>query len=1074
MFFIAQFQLFANFEIDICQNCFFGARNIKVCCIFGIHLNYRLNWSKKSYVMKQYRFLNNLIGWLAFLVSAIVYTLTVEPTASFWDCGEFISSAYKLLVGHPPGAPFFKIVGNFFTHFAPDNSKIALSVNMMSVLASAFTIAFLFWTITHLARKILIEDVNNVESWRTWAVMAAGFVGAMAYTFSDTFWFSAVEGEVYAMSSLFTAMVFWAILKWENVANEPHSNRWLILIAYLMGLSIGVHLLNLLAIPAIVMVYYYRNYEVTTQNTIKALALSAIILGAILYGIIPGVIKIASWFELLFVNELGLPFNTGVLVYAILLVGSLVYGIYYTYVNNKPIFNTILTGVAVILLGYSSFALIVIRSSANPTMDQNSPEDVFSLMSYLNREQYGDRPLISGQYYNSPFDWNAMKGDKGKPIYVKKEKRYEIIDYRPVYKFDERTTTLFPRMHSREDRHIQEYKSWADIKGRAISITDDSGNPKTIQVPTFFENVKFFFSYQVKFMYFRYFMWNFAGRQNDIQSSGEIHKGNWISGISFLDNLMYGDQSKLPDVYKNNPARNKYYLLPLLLGIAGLLFQFGAGVKGKRDFFVVMLLFFFTGLAIVIYLNQTPLQPRERDYAYAGSFYAFAIWIGLGVLAIIDGLKRLLPGRTSVIVGGVAALVLVPGIMASENWDDHDRSNRYIARDLAFNYLNTVGENGVIFTNGDNDTFPLWYAQEVEGVRTDVRVCNLSYLQTDWYIDQMKRKAYKSDPLPFSFTPDQYATGVRDVVWLIDRIEGHVDMKEAMRFLASEDARTKSVPNYSGRIEHLPSKQFKIPADSLKIMQNKMVSERYAHLIESQVSISINKERILKNELMVLDLLAQNDWNRPIYYAVTVGGESYVGLDNYFQLEGFGYQIVPIAGNSKDGQTGRVDVDKMYDNVMNKMILDGFNNPKVYLDENHQRMGTSIRNNLSRLANALVDEGEKERALKVLDLTEEALPGSRIPHNYFSLFIAEGYYKAGAFEKGDEIVRDLSKNNLQELEFFTTLRPALRGSVMSDIQRSVAIYAEISRSLKLYNRLDLDSELEEIYKSGFQRLGFFE
>lgn len=1014
------------------------------------------------------------MGWLAFLVSATVYTLTVEPTTSFWDCGEFISSSYKLLVGHPPGAPFFMLVGRFFTLFAPDVSKVALTVNIMSALASAFTIAFLFWTITHLARKILIKDLESVETWRTWAVMAAGFVGAMTYTFSDTFWFSAVEGEVYAMSSLFTAMVFWAILKWENVADEPHSNRWLILIAYLMGLSIGVHLLNLLAIPAIVMVYYYRNYEVNRNNTIKALALAAIILGTILYVIIPGVVKVASWFELLFVNEFGLPFNSGVLVYAVLLISGLVYGIYYTYVNNRAILNTILTGVAVILLGYSSFALIVIRSSANPTMDQNSPEDVFSLMSYLNREQYGDRPLISGQYYNSPLDFNAMENDKGKPVYIKKGNRYEIVDYRPNYKFDDRTTTLFPRMHSREPRHIEEYKQWAQIRGRNITVKDESGAAQTIQVPTFFENLSFFFNYQVRFMYFRYFMWNFAGRQNDIQSSGEIHKGNWISGIKYLDDLLYGDQSKLPDVYKDNPARNKYYLLPLLLGVVGLLFQFGAGKTERRDFWVVALLFFFTGLAIVIYLNQTPLQPRERDYAYAGSFYAFAIWIGLGVLAIIDGLKRILPGKASVVFGGVAALVLVPGIMASENWDDHDRSHRYIARDLAYNYLNTIGENGVVFTNGDNDTFPLWYAQEVENVRTDVRVCNLSYLQTDWYIDQMKRTSYKSDPLPFSLTHDQYVTGTRDAVWLLDRIEGHVDLKEAIRFLASDDARTKSIPNYRGRIEHLPSKDFSIPADSLKIMQNKMVSERYAHMVDSIIYININKERILKNEIMVLDLLAQNDWNRPVYYAVTVGSENYVGLENYFQLEGFGYQVVPVFSKSPDGQPGRVDTDKMFDNVMNKFIFNGFNDPRVYLDENHIRMGINIRNNLSRLANALVDEGQNEKALKVLDKTMEVLPGSRVPHSYFSLFIAEAYYKAGAPEKGDEIIRDLSRNNFQELDFFTTLRPSLRGSVVNEIQRTLAIYSEIVRSLKLYDREDMVKELDEDYQKGFQRLGFFE
>jgi len=1025
--------------------------------------------------MKHYRLLNNSMGWLAFLVSAVVYTLTIEPTTSFWDCGEFISASYKLLVGHPPGAPFFMLIGRFFTLFAPDPSKVAITINIMSALASAFTIAFLFWTITHLARKILIKDIDTAEPWRVWAVLAAGFVGAMAYTFSDTFWFSAVEGEVYAMSSLFTAVVFWAILKWENVADEPHSNRWLILIAYLMGLSIGVHLLNLLAIPAIVMVYYYRNYEVTRKNTIKALALSAVILLSILYVIIPGVVKVASWFELLFVNEFGLPFNTGVLVYAILLIAVLVFGIYYTYVNNKAILNTIFTGIAVIIFGYSSFALIVIRSSANPTMDQNSPEDVFSLMSYLNREQYGDRPLFSGQYYNSPLDRQAMKGDKGKPVYIKKGSRYEIVDYRPDYKFDDRTTTLFPRMYSRDGRHIEEYKQWAQITGRSVTVRDESGNPQTIQVPTFFENLRFFFNYQVRYMYFRYFMWNFAGRQNDIQGNGEIHKGNWISGISALDNLMYGDQSKLPDVYKNNPARNKYYLLPLLLGVIGLLYQFGAGKTGRRDFWVVMLLFFFTGLAIVIYLNQTPLQPRERDYAYAGSFYAFAIWIGLGVLALIDGLRSFLSGKISALVAGITSLIFVPGLMASENWDDHNRSNRYIARDLAYNYLNTVGENGVIFTNGDNDTFPLWYIQEVEGVRTDVRVCNLSYLQTDWYIDQMKRKAYKSDPLPFSLTHDQYVTGTRDMVWLIDRFEGrYIDLKDGMRFLASEDNRTKSVPGYMGRIEHLPSKSFQIPADSLKIMQNNMVSERYAHMIDSMVYFTINKDMILKNELMVLDLLAHNDWNRPVYYAVTVGGENYVGLENYFQLEGFGYQIVPIYGKSGDGQNGRVDTDKMYDNVMNRFIFTGWNDPKVYLDENHMRMGINIRNNLSRLANALADEGRHEMAIEVLDKTMEVLPGSRVPHSYFSLFIAEAYYKAGAPEKGDAIIKDLSLNNFQELDFFTTLRPNLRASVLNEIQRTLAIYSEIMRSLKTYGRNDLLKELEADYQKGFQRLGFFE
>jgi hypothetical protein len=1023
--------------------------------------------------MQKYSRLNLIFGWLAFFVSAVVYILTIEPTTSFWDCGEFISASYKLLVGHPPGAPFFMLVGRFFTLFATDVSNVAITVNIMSALASAMTIAFLFWSITHLAKKIMIKEGENAEPWQIWAVLAAGFTGAMAYTFSDTFWFSAVEGEVYAMSSLFTAVVFWAILKWENVANEPHSNRWLILIAYLMGLSIGVHLLNLLAIPAIVMVYYYKKYEVTPKNTLKALALSAVILLSILYIIIPGVIKAASWFELFFVNQLGWFYNSGILIYTIILVGLVCYGIYYTYTNNKAILNTILTAVAVILLGYSSFALIVIRSSANPTMDQNSPEDVFSLMGYLNREQYGDRPLISGQYYNSPLDWDAIDLDKGRPVYAKKNGRYEIVDRRPTYEFNDLTTTLFPRMYSRDPNHIEEYKRWANIKGRPKTVTGDSGRPETIQLPTFGENLRFFFNYQVKHMYFRYFMWNFAGRQNDIQGNGEIHKGNWISGIPVLDNWMYGDQSKLPDVYKNNPARNKYYLLPLLLGILGFLFQYGSGKTGKRDFWVVMLLFFLTGLAIIIYLNQPPLQPRERDYAFAGSFYAFAIWIGLGVLAIIDGLKKVISGMNATVIATVLCLALVPGIMAMENWDDHDRSHRTIARDLAFNYLNTVEENGIIFTNGDNDTFPLWYAQEVEGIRTDVRVCNLSYLQTDWYIDQMKRKAYLSDPLPFSLERSQYLTGTRDVVHLIDRIEGHVDMKEAMRFLASEDARTKQVPNYRGRIEHLPSKSFTFQVDSARVMENGFVSERYAHMIVPEMRVTINKDRILKNELMVLDLLAHNNWERPIYFAVTVGPDNYVNLQDYFQLDGFAYQVVPVRSSSQEMQTGRVDTEKMYDNLMNKFIFNGWNDPRVYLDENHLRMALNMRNNLSRLATALIEEGKLEKAIEVLDKTMEVLPGSRIPHNYFSLFLAEGYYNAGAPNKGDLIIREMATNNFQEIEFYTSLRPGLRYSVMNDLQRSLAIYSEILKSLRFFERDDLMKELDSDYESMYQSSRFF-
>nr|WP_321406342.1 DUF2723 domain-containing protein [uncultured Carboxylicivirga sp.] len=1023
--------------------------------------------------MRLYTRLNLLLGWLTFFISATVYIMTIEPTASFWDCGEFISTSYKLLVGHPPGAPFFMIMGRFFSLFAPDQGAVAAMINIMSALASAFTILFLFWTITHLAKKIFISE-EEPPIWRTMAVMGAGLVGALAYTFSDTFWFSAVEGEVYAMSSLFTAVVFWAILKWENVAGKPYANRWLVLIAYLMGLSIGVHLLNLLAIPAIVFVYYFKLYEVNRNNTIKALVISGVILAGVLYGIIPGVVTVASWFELMFVNGFGLPFNTGVLFYAVLLIAALVAGIWITYKKRMAIANTILLGVTVILIGYSSFAMIVIRSYANPPMDQNSPEDVFSLMSYLNREQYGDRPLFFGQNFNSPLDRKSMNEEDGAPVRIKKDGKYVTVMHRTEYAFDDKTTTIFPRMYSREAHHIEQYKAWTDFKGKKVTVDDERGVPKQIQVPTLWENIKFFMNYQVYYMYFRYFMWNFSGRQNDIQGHGEVNKGNWITGIKFIDQMRLGDESKLSDLYTKNRGRNKYYMLPLILGLVGMFFQFNAGKNGKQGFWIVLLLFFLTGLAIVIYLNQTPYQPRERDYAYAGSFYAFAIWIGLGVLAIVDGLKRFVPGSVGAGIATILSLIFVPGIMASENWDDHDRSERYVARDLAYNYLNTCADNAIIFTNGDNDTFPLWYAQEVEGVRTDVRVCNLSYLQTDWYIDQMKRKAYDSDPMPFSMNHDQYVTGSRDVVYMLDRIKGAIDLKDAIDFVASDNKKTKTVPEYSGTLDYLPSKQFTLKYDSLKVIQNGIVSEEAAHLMAPEVDINIKKDVILKNELMILDLFATNNWDRPVYFAVTVGADNYVSLQDYFQLEGFAYQVVPIKTENDNGQYGRVDTERMYTNMMEKFRWGGFENPKVYLDENHMRMANNIRNNLARLALALLDEGKDEKAQKVLDKTMEVLSEDRVPHNYFSIFLAEGYFRLGEFEKGEEILKDLSSDKMKDFDYYNSLTPDKQKTVGREPDTAMAIYMEVVRMAQKYNRTDFMKQLQGDYEQRMNQMGFYE
>jgi len=726
--------------------------------------------------MENFRRYNLILGWGVFLVSLIVYLLTMEPTASFWDCGEFIATAYKMEVGHPPGAPFFMVLGRFFTLFAGgDVTKVAVTMNILSATASAFTILFLFWTLTHLVRKFFSKEELN-DKVATITIFGAALVGSLAYTFSDSFWFSAVEAEVYSTSSLFTAVVFWAILKWENIADEPGANRWLILIAYLMGLSIGVHLLNLLAIPAIIMVYYFRKYTPTARGIVAALAVSVGILGFVNYMLIPGLTAIAGKFELIFVNGMGLPFNTGVVVYALLLFGGLVAGIYLTHKRGKVLWNTILLSLFVIVVGYSSYAIIVIRSAANTPLDESNPDTVFSLLEYLNREQYGDNPLVYGAFFNH----RPTSIKEGKPSYYKGEDKYYQVAKNRDYEYDKAAKGVFPRMWSTQDRHANEYIYWGGMTEAELYDVrrDAEGNPvanqfggysydrtRAIGTPTFGQNMRFFFRYQVGYMYLRYFMWNFAGRQNDIQGHGELTKGNWISGIKFIDSARLGPQENMPASIVDNKGHNKYYLLPLLLGLAGAFFHYK---KHQRDFWVVGLLFVLTGFAILVYLNQYPIQPRERDYAYAASFYAFAIWIGIGVAGLIEWASK---RKRSVMVAGalvLASLILVPGIMAKENWDDHDRSHRYTAPAFAKNFLNSCMPGGIMFTNGDNDTFPLWYIQEVEGVRTDVRIVNLSYLTADWYIEQMKQTFYDSYALPISMTREQYVQGERDFAYLVD------------------------------------------------------------------------------------------------------------------------------------------------------------------------------------------------------------------------------------------------------------------------------------------------------------------
>ena len=1063
--------------------------------------------------MKQYKTVNNLVGWITFLIAATVYCMTIEPTASFWDCPEFITTAYKLEVGHPPGAPFFMLTANLFTQFVSDPALVAKMVNYMSALMSGACILFLFWSITHLVRKLVITDETNITRGQLITVMGSGLVGALAYTFSDTFWFSAVEGEVYAYSSMFTAIVFWLILKWEDVADQPHSDRWIILIAYLTGLSIGVHLLNLLCLPAIVLVYYYKKVPgANAKGSLLALAGSMILVAAVLYGIVPGVVKVGGWFELLFVNSLGMPFNTGVIVYVALLAAAIIWGIYESY-NEKsrtrmnlsflltiamlgiPFYghgasaviigilvlgvlaaylfasklnekirmsartmNTALLCTMMIMVGYSSYALIVIRSVANTPMDQNSPEDIFTLGEYLGREQYGTRPLFYGPAYSSKVALDVEDGycvprqKSTDTKYVRKEKTspdekdsYVELPGRVEYEYAQ--NMLFPRMYS--SAHTAYYKSWQDITGYDVPY-DQCGEMLMVNMPTQWDNIKFFFSYQLNFMYWRYFMWNFAGRQNDIQSSGEIEHGNWITGIPFIDNLLYGDQNMLPQELKDNKGHNVFYCLPLILGIIGLFWQAWRGQKGIQQFWVVFFLFFMTGIAIVLYLNQTPGQPRERDYAYAGSFYAFAIWIGMGVAGIVHLLRNYMKEVPAAALTSAVCL-LVPIQMASQTWDDHDRSGRYVARDFGQNYLMSLQESGnpIIYTNGDNDTFPLWYNQETEGFRTDARTCNLSYLQTDWYIDQMKRPAYDSPALPITWDRTEYMEGQNEYVPIRPDFKKQIDKAykaaeeevlngknpEALNNIRAQFGdnpyELKNILKYWVRTK---DGQAVIPTDSIVVKIDKeavrrsgmMIPEALGDSIPDYMHISLKDEKgnpkraLYKSELMMLEMLANANWERPIYMAITVGTDNQLNMREHFIQEGLTYRFTPF---DTEALGATIDSEKMYDNLMNKFKFGGIDKPGIYIDENTMRMCYTHRRIFAQLITQLMKEGKKDEALAALEYAEKMIPAFNVPYDVQNgaLEMAEAYYQLGNNTKADQIIDELANKSVEYLTWYLSL-----------------------------------------------------
>ena len=1128
--------------------------------------------------MKQYRLVDNIFGWVAFIIAAFTYCSTIEPTASFWDCPEFITTAYKQEIGHPPGAPFFMLLGNFFTHFASDTTQVAKMVNTMSALLSAVCIMFLFWTITHLARRLVISDWKELTTSKLIAIEASGMVGALIYTFSDTFWFSAVEGEVYAFSSAFTAVVFWLILKWEDHADEPHSDRWLVLIAYMTGLSIGVHLLNLLCIPAIVLVYYYKKVpHANLKGSLLALFLSFLVVVAVLYGVVPGIITVGGWFELFFVNTLGCPFNTGEIVYIICLVASVIWGIYETcnaseknekkqniafvlgfgmlgipfygygwtaaitgiivlvilwfvlgYKRKQEVVtgvdestgiakkkmqllplisarvkNTALLCMLMLMIGYSSYALIVIRSSANPPMDQNSPEDIFTLGSYLSRDQYGDRPLFYGQAYTSQValevDGNMCKPvmKEGAPVYQRKEKAsadekdsYFVVSHKNKYIYAQ--NMLFPRMYS--SAHAQAYEDWmGGVEGTEIPY-DRCGESMMVKMPSQFDNIRFFLSYQCNFMYWRYFMWNFAGRQNDIQGNGEPEHGNWITGFSFIDDSLYGDQSKLPDDLKENKGHNVFYCMPLILGLIGLFWQAWYTRKKKvmkngkeeevllpigiQQFWIVFFLFFMTGLAIVIYLNQTPMQPRERDYAYAGSFYAYAIWCGLGVLAIIDLLKQKMKLSGTAVSAIVAVItLLVPIQMASQTWDDHDRSNRYTCRDFGQNYLMSLQEksNPIIFTNGDNDTFPLWYNQEVEGVGTDARVCNLSYLQTDWYIDQMMRPAYNSPSVPITWPRLDFCSGTNEYVSVEPEAKKQIldfykqDPENAKKQFGDEPFELKNILKNWVRSKN-PDMHF-IPTDTLYVTIDKEAVKKSGMMmatdsIPDKMVISLaGKSALYKGDLMMLEMLAQCNWTRPLYVALTVSEENYMNLGDNFVQEGLVNRITPFTTNKPGAKN--FDTEKAYHNIMTRFKFGNLKQKGLYIDETTMRMCYTHRRLLGQTALQLIAEGKKQKAINILKKADVEIPTYNVPLDYLNggIDMARGWLMTGQKAKGKEYVEAIWKNASQYLNYYLSLPNDLFLQAEHDCIRQIMIMQSICEAAGM-----VSPQLEKKYEKQLNNL----
>ena len=1008
--------------------------------------------------------LNNITGWLAGLIATVVYLLTLEPTVSWWDCGEYISTAYKLQVGHPPGAPLFQLLGRFFSLFAGgDVTKVAMMVNVMSALCSGLTIVFLFWTITMLARKVWMKEGEDAPWTNKIGVLLAGFVGAVAYTFTESFWFNAVEGEVYAMSSFFTAVTFWAILKWEQVADDPKSTRWIIFIAFLIGLSIGVHLLNLLCVPAFVYVFYFKKWKKTSfWGFVVAGLVSVALLWFLNMFLVPQTVNLASKFELFFVNTLHAPFNVGTIVYFALIIGLITWGLIATTKRKKVAWNTAILSLMFILIGYSSFFMLVIRANTNTPINENEPKDAPSMLSYLLREQYGSWPLLYGPYYNAPI--TELK--PGKPVYVKDKEagRYVITDDNKygVPEYPKEMKTLFPRMwSSQRGAHTDMYESYrknasGNIVGETMRFRNYLGETVTVSKPSFGQNLRFFISYQCNWMYWRYFMWNFVGRQNDIESQGQLEDGNWISGISAIDNARLGDQDNIPDCL-HNPGRTTYYFLPLILGLFGLFWLLKRDLKQS---WIIFLLFFMTGLAIVIYLNQTPQQPRERDYSYAGSFYAFAIWIGFGVIALIDWISKLMKKQTTVTVVavGLICFLAVPCVLAANGWEEHNRAGKTSARDWARNYLAQLPPNAVIFTRGDNDTFPLWYVQEVEGFRTDVRVVNYMLSSGYWYAHQMGRKVYDSERLPLTLSPKEYDNGVNEPITIEEEEEyfkgKRVELKQVIDFIHNPKAVKK---RYGVTYNYVPARSVKLTVDKEACLRNGIVPESMADKIVDEIDWDIKGNSLWKNSLLLLDFMATNNWERPVYFTSFSDMASVLGIEKYLHMEGLAYRFIPVeAEDYVKAYRGGVYRDGSYDLLVNKANWGNLNQDGVVPDRESVRETSYAQLSYSRLALALVNHGQLDSAVVVMDKFVEFFPNEKFPYEIHTYQFPEMYYACGAIEKGDEYMRKIVKNYCDKIEYYGNMQPKFKAYYNEDIQEGMSLLQHFNDVSKRYNRMEMN------------------